>query len=203
MTEDERKQRLALPAVNLGEYDSASWSEDLKKLEPKPPKPRVSIAKLIEKLPPPKVKLGRRPAEVQPRHREIAKRVLRKGQSLLRALTDCGFSETQARKGLVIIRQNNALRTAFADEAEAMRQEKKDRPITPDWGTIEGDIIHRLHENVLDGKDKAVMSAKVLGSHKKLNLWQPEFQQGIVILNAPGPGASMLPLTPQIPDDPE
>jgi hypothetical protein len=42
----------------------------------------------------------------------------------------------------------------------------------------------RLIDNV-NGKDGGSMSAKILGSDSELNMWQPEFQQGLVIINVP------------------
>jgi hypothetical protein len=43
----------------------------------------------------------------------------------------------------------------------------------------------RLVDNIVKGKDGGAMSAKILGSDTELNLWQPEFQQGLIILQAP------------------
>jgi hypothetical protein len=43
----------------------------------------------------------------------------------------------------------------------------------------------RLVDNIVKGKDGGAMSAKILGSDNDLNMWQPEFQQGLIILQAP------------------
>jgi hypothetical protein len=46
-------------------------------------------------------------------------------------------------------------------------------------------IRGRLVDNITKGKDGGAMSAKILGSDSELNLWTPEFQQGLIILQAP------------------
>jgi hypothetical protein len=43
----------------------------------------------------------------------------------------------------------------------------------------------RLLSNTISGKDGGAMSAKILGSDTELNMWQPEMNQGLIILQAP------------------
>jgi hypothetical protein len=43
----------------------------------------------------------------------------------------------------------------------------------------------RLVDNVIKGKDGGAMSAKILGSDSELNMWQPELNQGLVIISVP------------------
>jgi len=43
----------------------------------------------------------------------------------------------------------------------------------------------RLAENVILGTDKGVMSAKQLGADKRIAMWQPDSQVGMVVINAP------------------
>jgi hypothetical protein len=40
-------------------------------------------------------------------------------------------------------------------------------------------------DNIVKGKDGGAMSAKILGSDTELNLWQQDFQQGLIVLQAP------------------
>lgn len=44
-------------------------------------------------------------------------------------------------------------------------------------------VLGRLAENCVKGKDGGVMSAKVLGSRKELNLWVADSQVGVIVLN--------------------
>jgi hypothetical protein len=43
----------------------------------------------------------------------------------------------------------------------------------------------RLIENITKGSDKGAMSAKILGSDSELNMWQPELQAGLIVLQVP------------------
>ena len=40
-------------------------------------------------------------------------------------------------------------------------------------------------ENTIIGTDKGVMSAKQLGADKRVAMWQPDGQVGLVVLQAP------------------
>jgi len=42
-----------------------------------------------------------------------------------------------------------------------------------------------LLENVARGQDQAVQSLKLLGQDREVSLWQPEAQQGIIIISPP------------------
>jgi len=137
-------------------------------------------------------------------HRTIARNVLRKAMPISKALELAGYSAAQSRKGMCIVRRSHALSFAFSAEAEKIAKEREIRAATMQadpWRAREERIIARLDSNVKSGRDRAVQSCKLLGSHKALTLWEPEYKTGIVILNAPGP-ASMLP-TPdfEIPED--
>ena len=46
-------------------------------------------------------------------------------------------------------------------------------------------IRGRLYENVILGVDKAVQSAKALGADKRVSMWQPDSQVGLVVLQPP------------------
>jgi hypothetical protein len=138
--------------------------------------------------------------KITPAMRECAKNVLRKGMKIGEALVKAGYSETQAKKGLRLVRNKKALSQAFREETRKIEAERQEDPLFPVEGALEGLIMNRLQSNIVKGEDKAVMSCKIAGSHKKLNLWTPELQQGIIILNAPGSGAALLSL-PDIPVD--
>lgn len=43
----------------------------------------------------------------------------------------------------------------------------------------------RLLSNTITGKDGGAMSAKILGSETELNMFTPEFQQGVIVLTPP------------------
>ena len=61
----------------------------------------------------------------------------------------------------------------------------------------------KLIENVIIGTYKGVMSAKVLGSDKRISMWTPESQTGVIILKPPPMPVVKhhVPLLPPEPDD--
>ena len=59
--------------------------------------------------------------------------------------------------------------------------------------------IGRLVLNVTEGRDGGVMSAKTLGSHRELNLWQSESQVGVLVVNAPDSGVKLAPVPDEVP----
>ena len=46
-------------------------------------------------------------------------------------------------------------------------------------------IRERLVENVITGRDGAVQSARQMGADKRIAMWQPDSQVGIVVFKAP------------------
>jgi hypothetical protein len=132
---------------------------------------------------------GPRVAPVKPvekRHRECARAVLRKGKTIYESLLAMGYSEKQSKKGLATVRNSHALKTAFQQEAQRIEKDAKKAPLFPNEGALEGLIMSRLESNIVKGVDKAVMSCKLAGSHKKLALWEAEGRAGVIIVNAPG-----------------
>lgn len=54
-----------------------------------------------------------------------------------------------------------------------------------DAKTQEDLVRGRLAQNVISGKDGGSHSAKILGSDRRVNMWTPDVQQGLIILQAP------------------
>jgi hypothetical protein len=44
-----------------------------------------------------------------------------------------------------------------------------------------------LYENVIMRSDKGVQAAKQLGADKRVSMWQPDGQVGMVVIKAPEP----------------
>jgi hypothetical protein len=119
--------------------------------------------------------------------RKLARRVLRQGKPIGEELRKAGFAPRQARKGMRRVQESRTLRRAFLMEKDAIIKGPS-KEFALDVEQAEGLIVDRLKKNIKAGTDKAVMSAKLLGSHKKLNLWQPENQTGIIVINTPTDG---------------
>jgi hypothetical protein len=95
------------------------------------------------------------------------------------ALEQAGWPPTQARKGLA--------KVPLA--VYGMLSKKGQSLIKLGEETAKEDRRHlvrgRLIENITKGTDKGAMSAKILGSDSELNMWQPELQAGLVVLQVP------------------
>lgn len=101
------------------------------------------------------------------------------GKTIREALLDAGKSAKQARKGISAV--NQQMMKGLAKEgyrlvalSEQFTQEQ--------WGKI---AIGRLIQNAMLGKDGGCLSAKQLGQHRDLQLWQPETVAGVIVLQTP------------------
>lgn len=104
---------------------------------------------------------------------------LSSGKSLRQSMMDAGYSARTANNGMA--RVSKRVMKALTRDARKML-------LIADEFTIQelGKLaVARLALNCMSGKDGGVMSAKTLGSHKDLALWQPDSQVGVVVLNAP------------------
>ena len=111
-------------------------------------------------------------------HEKLAK-LLDAGTPVCAALEQAGWSPTQAAKGTSKIPQ--AVYSMLSKKAKGLitlgrETGKEDRKSL---------VLGRLIENVTQGKDKGAMSAKILGSDRELNLWSPDSQTGVIILQQP------------------
>jgi hypothetical protein len=117
---------------------------------------------------------------VTERHRKVAHGILVEGKPIRTALLDAGYSRASANQGLARIRRSVPLATAYAQEVERL----KNSPVPP--AEARAQIVRaKLLENVANNCDNAVRSLKLLGQDREVSMWQPEVQQGIVVLNMP------------------
>jgi hypothetical protein len=94
------------------------------------------------------------------------------------ALRTAGWSEKQAAKGWEAVPELVLARLpAKAKKLVALGKTDKE--------TRRNLVRGRLLSNTITGKDGGAMSAKILGSETELNMWQPEMNQGLIILHAP------------------
>src|SRR5262249_26834832 len=111
-------------------------------------------------------------------HRKLAS-LLAKGIPVTKAMVQAGWSETQAAKGWAKVPDaviNSLPRSAQRLISLGRGTDKETRK----------DIVRgRLIDNALKGKDGGAMSAKILGQDSELNMFVPELQQGLIVLNLP------------------
>lgn len=113
-----------------------------------------------------------------PEQRAKLTKLLADGEPVGEALKAVGYGASQVKKGW------DAVPKAVKDKLT----EKGKRLI--EFGAFSKDtrkalVRGRLIENVTNGRDGGAMSAKILGSDSELNMWTPDFQTGVIVLNAP------------------
>ena len=95
------------------------------------------------------------------------------------ALRTAGWSDRQSAKGWEAV--PDAVFTKLPKKMQRLVSLGKNT----DKDTRKHIIRGRLIDNAIQGKDGGAMSAKILGTETDLNMWQPEINQGIIVLNAP------------------
>lgn len=102
------------------------------------------------------------------------------GDSLKKVLMDAGYSESTAMRGweavpnrALKLLSRKGLRLKALGEIDAATQEK----------LVRGRLVY----NTIKGSDKGVLSAKALGSDKRINMFAPDIQTGIIVLQSPTP----------------
>src|SRR5882762_8969294 len=110
------------------------------------------------------------------RHLRVAKDILCEGKPIRQALLDSGYSQASANQGMARIRRSVPLAVAYAQEVERLKK----MPVPP--AEARAQIIRaKLLENVAENSDHAVLSLKLLGQDREVNLWKSENQQGIIV----------------------
>ncbi len=111
-------------------------------------------------------------------HEKLAK-LLDAGTPVCAALEQAGWSKNQAAKGTskvplaVYGMLSKKAKRLIKLGQETNREDRRDL------------VFGRLIENTAKGSDKGALSAKILGSSADTNMWQPELQTGVIILQQP------------------
>lgn len=113
-------------------------------------------------------------------HQEFA-HAIAAGSKVKPALIRAGYSPAQARKGWAIVNKSRGLRLAVAHQARLLIE--LGRAFTPE--EQECLVRGRLIYNVLVGTDKGTNSARLLGNDKRVSMFTPDAQQGIVVISSP------------------
>jgi len=102
-----------------------------------------------------------------------------RGCSLQSAMLDAGYSPSTARRGKAAL--SKPMWEALAREWNKL--ELLGRRISPE--RQEAIVRGRLVQNVITGRDDAVQSARQLGADRRISMWQPDSQVGLVVLRTP------------------
>jgi hypothetical protein len=105
-------------------------------------------------------------------------RLLKTGMPIGEALRQAGWSELQSKKGRAAVPKS--VWKMLGATAEKLVQMGEIDP-----NTQEKLVRGRLVKNVIQGSDAGAQSAKILGSDRRVNMWQPEIQNGLIIITPP------------------
>jgi len=111
---------------------------------------------------------------------EIAQKAaegLARGLPTSRALREAGYPPSTARAGKL----NRMIRAELTNLGKKYIKLGRDLKPEDQKNLVRG----RLLENVILGTDKGVLSAKQLGADKRVAMWQPDSQLGLVVLQPP------------------
>jgi hypothetical protein len=147
-------------------------------------KKRAKAGKVVAKTIAPKRRPETKPkpshnAVTTPQMARKAAEGLARGLSVKQALEEAGYSPSMCNSGWR--RVNLTIQTEL--RRIASRYIKTGQQLTAE--DQQNAIRGRLYENVVRGVDKGVMSAKVLGSDKRISMWQADSQVGVVVLQGP------------------
>lgn len=112
------------------------------------------------------------------RQRKLADALMQPGAVIKRAMMESGYSEQTSSHGLanvpnrvVKLMAKKGIRLKELGEIDAQTQEK----------LVRGRLVY----NTIKGSDKGVLSAKALGSDKRIAMWAPDIQAGVIVLSVP------------------
>lgn len=100
------------------------------------------------------------------------------GGTIQQAFIDAGYSPATAANGLDAV--PDGVMKLLGEKGSAIA--KLGRASVKEMKEI---AVGRLVSNCVEGTDKGALSAKILGSHRELNLWQPDNATGLIVLQIP------------------
>src|SRR5262249_48825995 len=137
---------------------------------------RQQLAELPMNMPNRSPEHGKRKTPQQ--HAKLAS-LLAQNAPVGQALREAGWSPIQAAKGWESVPSGVLAQLPKKGKRLAALGKGTDKE------TRRNIIRGRLLENVFSGKDGGAQSAKILGSDRELAMWEPEAQQGVIVLQVP------------------
>jgi len=114
-----------------------------------------------------------------PEQAKIIAKALSEGKSHAHAARLAGCSKNRQHQGPKIV--NRQVRAELKSVAHKYMRMGYDLTPEDQQAIVRG----RLYYDVLIGSDKGVAAAKQLGADKRVSMWQPDSQVGLVVLQAP------------------
>lgn len=115
---------------------------------------------------------------VTQRQRKLAEELSKPGATIRDAMITSGYTEVSASRGIANVAERviklmakKGIRLKELGEIDAATQEK----------IVRGRLVY----NTIKGSDKGVLSAKALGSDKRISMFAPDIQTGVIVLQMP------------------
>jgi hypothetical protein len=105
--------------------------------------------------------------------------LLRAGESIRSAMTKAGYSINSSSSGIASI-PKGVMHLLGKKESRNLLELGK-----IDAGQQEELVRGRLVWNTIQGKDAGAMSAKLLGSDRRINMFVPDMQTGVIVVTQP------------------
>jgi hypothetical protein len=109
-------------------------------------------------------------------------KAIKSGKSVTEAMLEGGYSESLAKHPAFAARRSKPLRTALLRAGiKYIDLGRKFSNPEDRKNLVRGALV----ENVLEGKDKATQSLKMLGSETDVNMFTPETMVGMTVIQVP------------------
>jgi hypothetical protein len=122
--------------------------------------------------------MGRRSSRT-PEQVEAFREKLKEGGGIGDAMVAAGLSKRSASKG--VAKLPAVLLRVMLDQGKDYIELGKKISAADQENLVRG----RLAANAIEGKDNAAMSLKLLGSDRRVNMFTPESQTGVIVIQAP------------------
>lgn len=120
------------------------------------------------------------PVRITEKDRVIAKELL-EGKSILETLVGNGVNENYARKGAAALTKGiKAALLEHGTKYEWMGSKLLENP-----KLIENNVVGFLYESMLKRTNKGVTAAKLLGQHRRVDMFASDAQQNVLVIAAP------------------
>jgi hypothetical protein len=122
----------------------------------------------------------RRTVHITERDRLVAKDLM-EGKTIMEALVGNGYSEKVARKGQAAL--TNPIKAALLEHGT--KYEWMGSRLLENPRLIENNVVGFLYESMLKRTNKGVTAAKLLGSHRTVDMFASDAQQNVLVIASP------------------
>lgn len=121
-----------------------------------------------------------RPVHITEKDRQIATELL-EGKSIIESLVGHGYNENYANKGQAAL--TKGIKAALLEHG--MKYDWMGSQLLDNPKLIESSVVGFLYESMLKRSAKGVTAAKLLGQHRKVDMFASESQNNVLVIQAP------------------